>query len=76
MCLCQGIGTEEEGQLVKAPFLVETDGWNDIQRAAAWSKVNIGNEKFWGGSITRIHRLPKTVDINYYDGYSAVHVPM
>jgi hypothetical protein len=26
--------------------------------------MNIGNEKFWGGSITLIHRLHKT--FNYF----------
>jgi hypothetical protein len=65
-----------EGQLVSAPFMVEHDGWTDKERRAAWGKMNIGNEKFWGGSITLIHRLHKTLDISYFDGYKAVHVPM
>jgi hypothetical protein len=65
-----------EGQLVSAPFMVEQDGWTDKERHAAWGKMNIDNEKFWGGSITLIHRLHKTLDISYFDGYKAVHVPM
>ncbi len=35
-----------------------------IAPCGAWGKMNIGNEKFWGGSITLIHRLHKT--FNYF----------
>jgi hypothetical protein len=66
----------EEGQLVSAPFMLETPGWTAKQRVEAWAKVNVGVEKFHEGSISRVHRVHKTLDITYFDGDTAIHVPM